>query len=315
MVRFRVVRASRLLLVIAAVLLAAVLGLLAYRIFSPGGESPAITEANLVNAVSDEAKTEKVFASSNGAGPGNKAEPDADAVMKIEVLAQTEPEKAAPSVLIYHTHTHEAYEQVSDDPYMALEAWRTKDADHSVVRVGSELAKQLEAYGMEAVHDVTDHECSDLSTAYTRSLETLEKYPRGFDLYIDLHRDAWTDGTERAYIASDGTSMAQLMMLIGNGKGFDEKPYYTQNLAFARALEKRINAVEPGLCKPVLVKDGRYNQHIGVFSILVEVGHNRNTLEEALNAVPALAEGIHSLMSEQPDPELEKMKSEFDAER
>ena len=315
MVRFKVVRASRLLLYIAVVLLVAVFGFLLYRMLSTGRGTETITEANLVEAGYEEAKAEKVFASANAAETSGKPLFDGSAPITVEIVKKEEPEAARPSVLIYHTHTHEAYEQVNDDPYRALEAWRTTDADHSVVRVGTELAKQLEGYGFEVVHDTTDCEGSELSTAYTRSLEALNRYDRPFDLYIDLHRDAWIDGMERAFTLSGGVASAQLMMLIGNGNGFDEKPYYAQNLAFARALEGRINAAEPGLCKPVLVKDGRYNQHIGVFSILVEVGHNKNTLDEALNAVPALAQGIHSLLVERPDSELTQMKAEYDAVR
>ena len=164
--------------------------------------------------------------------------------------------------------------------------------------------------GFAVVHDETDHEGDQLSTAYTRSLATLEGYEQRFDLYIDLHRDAYVEGEPVAVTGSDGEARAPLMMLIGNGNGFDVKPYYRQNYAFACALEKRINAIEPGLCKPVLVKDGRYNQHIGVFSILVEVGHNRNTLRQALNAVQPLALAIHSLMAEAPEEELVKMQGE-----
>ena len=73
------------------------------------------------------------------------------------------PAEAAPRVLIYHTHTHEAYEQTDEDPYEALEAWRTDDEAHSVVRVGEELAELLRAEGCEVVHDVTDHELDDLN--------------------------------------------------------------------------------------------------------------------------------------------------------
>jgi hypothetical protein len=67
------------------------------------------------------------------------------------------------------------------------------------------------------------------------------------------------------------------------------------------------------LCKPVLVKDGRYNQNIGVFSILVEVGHNRNTLAQACNSVSPLAKAIYSLLLEKPDPDLQRMKAAWEA--
>lgn len=308
MVRFKVVRASRLLLVAAIVLLVAALALVGVKVLRRDSAPTPIGSANLVDAGNDnEARTTVVFASSGVRAelpldPGNEA-------IEVEILPEPTEVPAPVKVLIYHTHTHEAYEQVTDDPYDALEAWRTSDADHSVVRVGSELAKRLRGYGFEVTHDTTDHEGEALSTAYTRSLRTLQGYNERFDLYIDLHRDAFSDGDVLTVTGGDGEALAPLMLLIGNGNGFEEKPYYAENLAFAQALEARINAVEPGLCKPTMVKDGRYNQHIGIFSILVEVGHNRNTLRQALKSVPPLAESIYDLMIAHPDAELMAMQS------
>lgn len=303
MVRFKVVRASRLLLIAAVIALIVVVGLVGYQMLKSSPKASIQPTASFVEA--QEAETETVFASSL---TGLSLDPDG---IEIEVIPQAAEEKPIPRVLIYHTHTHEAYEQDSDDPYEALEAWRTNDADHSVVRVGEALTQLLKSYGFEVTHDTTDHEGDALSTAYERSLKTLEGYKSAFDLYIDLHRDAYVDGDVPHVTLRSGEVSAQLMMLIGNGNGFEIKPWYAENLTFAEALEKRINAVEPGLCKPTLVKDGRYNQHIGIFTILVEVGHNRNTLQEALNAVPALAEGLYSLMIEDPDAHLTAFHHRF----
>ena len=318
MVRFKVVRASRLLLAVSIAILVAAAGLVAYS-FLAGSDGAAVNpSANLVEgAISDGVKTNAVFApsaASNGIVRDRLPLAPAEGSITIEILREEAPTPPI-RVLIYHTHSHEAYEQVSEDPYEALEAWRTADADHSVMRVGEALARELERRGLVVTHDTTDHEGQNLSTAYSRSLRTLQGYATPFDLYIDLHRDAYMEGVDEPFISADGEPMAQLMMLIGNGNGFEEKPYYAQNLAFAQALEQYINTVEPGLCKPTLVKNGRYNQHIGVFSILVEVGHNRNTLREALNAVPPLAEGIASLMIDHPDESLVQMKAEYDASR
>ena len=303
MVKFKVVQASRLLLFFAIGMLVLVIGLLVLKMALDQPEPALNTSANLVNAdTAEEAKTASVFASS-----GNDITIE---VLDAPKISTTTPQ-FGPNVLIYHTHTHEAYEQVSDDPYPALEAWRTADNDHSVVRVGAELARQLESLGFEVVHDKTDHEGDDLPNAYTRSLATLESYEHLFDLYIDLHRDAWTEADAEGFVGPDGKPMAQLMLLIGNGNGFDTKPYYPQNLAFAEALTKRVNAIVPGICKPVLVKDGRYNQHIGVFSILVEVGHNRNTLREALATVEPLSKALYSLLIDSPQPELQQMRKDY----
>ena len=136
MVRFKVVRASHLLLGVAVVVLAVVLALLGFRLFSGRPETTVTGSASLVDAQnSDEAKTALVFASS-GEKLGLPLDPGS-AGIEIEVVSRvTEPPAEPVSVLIYHTHTHEAYEQVTEDPYEALEAWRTSDVDHSVVRVG-----------------------------------------------------------------------------------------------------------------------------------------------------------------------------------
>ena len=306
MVRFKVVQASRLLLIAAILLLAAALALVGTRLFRRP-ESTVSGSANLVEAQnSDEAKAALVFASS-GVADKLRLDPGGEEIL-VEILTGATEAPSKRKVLIYHTHTHEAYEQVSEDPYDALEAWRTSDADHSVVRVGEELAKQLRARGFEVIHDTTDFEGSDLSTAYTRSMAALEGYLERFDLYIDLHRDAYAAGEAEAVSARPGETLAPIMLLIGNGNGFEVKPFYEENLAFAQALEARINAIKPGLCKPTMVKDGRYNQHTGLFSVLIEVGANRNTLREALGSVPTLAEAIADLMINHPDSELEAMR-------
>ena len=310
MVRFKVVRASRLLLVAVVVLLAAALALIGARLLRQEPEPAVSGTANLVDAGSgDEAKTTLVFASS-GVAEKPPLDPGSTGI-EVEILSRESTSPEPKKVLIYHTHTHEAYDQAPGETYAALEAWRTTDADHSVVRVGEELAGQLRSRGFDVTHDTTDPEGNSLSTAYTRSIVTLEGYDKRFDLYIDLHRDAWTEGEEVIVAGENGEALAPLMLLIGNGNGFDEKPYYAENFAFAKALEERINAISPGLCKPTLVKDGRYNQHIGVFAILVEVGHNKNTLSQALSAVPPLAEGIWDLMVKSPDAELEAMQEAF----
>ncbi len=90
------------------------------------------------------------------------------------------------------------------------------------------------------------------------------------------------------------------MVLIGNGKGqgsvsFKVKPFYQENMAFAQRLTDAVNHLMPGLCRDVMVKTGRYNQHIGKNAILIEVGHNKNTLQQALNAMPTLADAFESL--------------------
>lgn len=319
MVRFKVIKGSHLLLGIALILLALVIGGLVISHISNSGAESYSAQASLVSDRMDgangEAEIDSVFASLNFSDSAISLDPEKEDLMTIELLPEADQSTTTPSVLIYHTHTHEAYEQVENDRYVAIEAWRTNDQDHSVVRVGQELANLLRMRGFDVVHDTTDHEQDELGTAYTRSLQTLEAYEQQFDLYIDLHRDAYVDGVDDEPIMVDGQKLAHLMLLIGNGEGFDIKPYYAENLSFAEHLTKRINQNVDGLCKDVLVKDGRYNQNIGIFSILVEVGHNKNTLQEALNSLPCMADALQSLMITEPVEELMQMQQSFHAKK
>jgi stage II sporulation protein P len=130
-----------------------------------------------------------------------------------------------------------------------------------------------------------------------------------FDLYIDMHRDAYTDGQVQT-CSYGGESAAKLMVLIGSGENFNVKPFYQENYAFALSLTDAVNAVCPGLCRDVMVKTGRYNQHIGVDSILVEVGNNRNTLEQALASMPALADAIEKVLVPGDDEKIITVSSE-----
>ena len=73
-----------------------------------------------------------------------------------------------PTVLIYHTHTTEAYFPTKRYTYAASSPWRTKDNGMNVVAVGEKLCTLLnERYGIYAIHDITDHEPPKLSSAYS----------------------------------------------------------------------------------------------------------------------------------------------------
>ena len=223
----------------------------------------------------------------------------------IEVVSVKEQEEKPIRVLIYHTHTYEAFEQTAESPYRETEKWRTADSGHNMVRVGEELAALLRSLGMEVVHDQTAFEPPNLSSAYTRSLEMLrERQAAGetYDLYIDLHRDAFIASYGGGNTVNvGGVEAAKLMMLIGKGEGqtgqgFDEKPDWEKNLAIAQKITDALNDQAQGICRKVSVKSGRYNQHVAQACILVEAGNNKNTLAEVLAAMPYLADAIASAL-------------------
>lgn len=223
--------------------------------------------------------------------------------VRIEVLSPRAPAAAnlggpEPRVLIYHTHTTEAYTQNDAYQYEESGSWRTRDNEKNIVAVGALLAKVLrEEYGCNVIHDSTDHEPPKLSTAYSRSEVTMkaykEKYP-SLTMFIDVHRDA---GKDPAYVIIDGKRVARMMFVVGTGEGatgtgFKEMPDFESNYALALDITNRLAGVNERLMRNIRVKTGRYNQHISSQCLLVEMGDNANSLEEALNAVPYLARAI-----------------------
>ena len=223
----------------------------------------------------------------------------------IEVLNADIPKPKR--VLIYHTHTYEAFAQVEGARYQETETWRTADSAHNMVRVGGELAALLRALGVQVTHDTTAFEPPVLSTAYTRSLAMLEKRiadGETYDLYIDLHRDAYTASYGgRNTVSIGGADVAKLMLLIGKGEGvtgqgYDVKPEWEKNLAVAQAITDDLNEQASGLCRDVHIKTGRFNQHVAPACVLVEAGNNRNTLQEVLSAMPYLADAIARVLEE-----------------
>jgi len=299
MKRFRVIKAAHIAFAAAALLLLAVIVVLAMRyVQAADAVRPAgnfAMEAAEAAFVASEMEIELL---SDGVQAVSAQEDE-----HTDPAAEAPTPRLRPSVLIYHTHTHEAYQPTEDSHYVeSNDRWRTADEQYNVVRVGDALAEELQAQGIHVVHDVTDHEQSDFETAYERSLETLQQYEgMDFELYIDLHRDAYGTDPEDAVTVSVGQkTMARLMLLVGTGENFSVKPDSAANYRFALELTDRVNNIAPGLCRDVMVKNKRYNQHMGR-CILLEVGHNLNTLDEALAAIPHFAEALAGMLLEDED--------------
>lgn len=231
-------------------------------------------------------------------------EPTVDTAFRVEVIrdATPPPAWAGKRVLIYHTHTYEAYQQVPEAPYRETETWRTRDERCNMLAVGEALAAHLTALGLTVVHDRTAFEPPDLDGAYARSLAMLEaRLAAGetYDLYIDLHRDALAStSTIRRTVDTPGGESARFMVLVGKGTtgGYAVKPDWEANLAIATRITEALNAQVAGLARDVKIKTGRFNQHIAPRCVLIECGVNTNTLTQVLTGLPYLAQAIASAL-------------------
>ncbi|GHU65941.1 hypothetical protein FACS1894184_02770 [Clostridia bacterium] len=229
----------------------------------------------------------------------SEAVPDQD--VRIDTI--TRKRDGAARVLIYHTHTEEAYTPTPDFTYRTHGEWHTQNLACSIARVGDELAFVLtEKYGWEVTHDTTDYEPPNFDTAYSRSLQGIAGYTeRGetFDLYIDLHRDSYSNSYARNTVTIGETEAARMRLLVGKGGDFSQKPDWQLNLKLSESITDRLNAIAPTLAAPIYQSPrNRYNQHVSPNAILIEMGNNRNTMEEALAAVPYLAEALDAVMGD-----------------
>ena len=229
----------------------------------------------------------------------SEASPAPDRTLRVEVIRETAPmDGDGPRVLIYHTHTWEAYTQVDEARYVETEKWRTSDNQANVVAVGEALANSLRALGCSVVQDITAFEPPNLDTAYQRSLAMLEQRTAAgetYDLYIDLHRDAISSqSTIKRTVNIGGEKVARFMVLVGKGtgSGFDVKPDWEANYAIAEIITESLNGQCDSLARDIKVKTGRFNQHIAPQCVLIECGNNENTLQEVLAGIPYLAQAV-----------------------
>jgi len=203
----------------------------------------------------------------------------------------------SPQILIYHTHSQEGY--VDSIP---------GDASTTVVGVGDYLTELLqEQYGLNVIHHTGQYDVETRDDAYALAgpavERVLEENP-SIEVVIDLHRDGVGENT-RLVTNVDGVDMAKLMFVNGLSRttsvgeiGYLYNPNLADNLTFSFQNQLVMAEYYPGLSRGVYLKGYRYNLHYCPKSLLVEVGAQTNTLQEAMNAMVPLADVIHKVLTE-----------------
>lgn len=219
-----------------------------------------------------------------------------------------------PKILVYHTHDTEAYRMTEEGEYEPSGDYRTEDDLYNVYAVGEELCRILrEDYGIIAIHAAEKHEKPLITGAYSRSLETMLKYKEEYpslEMFIDLHRDGVPEtGYENDFVTVDGLECARMMFVVGTGKSGKSSQYapepaneeelkmpdFESNYALAAELTENLLSVNERFMRNIRVKSGKYNQQVSSKCLLIEVGHNGNTLEQAKNSMKYLAAAIAAL--------------------
>ena len=202
-----------------------------------------------------------------------------------------------PQILIYHTHSQEGYKDSVPG-----------DSTTTVVGVADYLEQLLEQkYGLDVLHHTGVYDLPKRDNAYSMALPNIEKILQEnptIELVIDLHRDGVAE--DRHLVTEiNGKQTAKLMFFNGLSRtttqgelGYLANPYITDNLALSFQLQLAAEEYYPGLMRKIYLKGYRYNLHLKPKSILVEVGAQTNTLEEARNAMEPLADILALILVE-----------------
>ena len=215
-------------------------------------------------------------------------------------------EKDKPSVLIFHTHTTETYQILDRGFYEVGFMTRTKDEKLNMVRVGKAICEEIEKAGYQVIHDTEIHDLS-YNGAYAHSRKKVEEYLKKYpaiEVVLDIHRDAiqQNDGTKIKPTATiDGKKAAQIMIISGcqeKGNPIENFPDWRYNLTFAVHLQNQLETMFPGITRPLYFCPRKYNMDLSHCSLLVEVGSDSNTLEEAVYTGKCIGAALGEIMKD-----------------
>ena len=224
---------------------------------------------------------------------------DAEALSreKIDMVIDS----SGPQVLIVHTHTTESFTDSGKTKYTSSDSDRSTDNEKNMVAVGNVIKEILESEGIGVIHDTTVHDYPSYSGAYTRSMATVQKnlkaYP-SIKLVLDVHRDGIVgqDGTKLKVLTEiNGENVAQCMFVIGSNAVL-KHDNWIYNMRLACNLQRYANENFPGLMRAINLRKERFNQQVPANSIIIEVGSNGNTLEEAKCGAKFMAKTISAVL-------------------
>lgn len=226
---------------------------------------------------------------------------DEEAQQYLEAENPVQIDSDGPQVLIMHTHATESFEPYDADTYDTRHTWRTTDNTQNIVAAGEVMAEAIRSYGIEVLHDETQHDYPSYNGSYERSAVTvqdyLEKYP-SIKVVLDVHRDAVQRDTTlvKPVTEIDGRKAAQLMIIAGCDDGTMDMPNWSKNFRFAAGMQDAIESRYPSLTRPVFFCYRKYNQDLTTGSLLIEIGSHGNTLEEVLYTAQLAGDAIGSYL-------------------
>ena len=222
---------------------------------------------------------------------------DANTLLNVDLKITGGNDK--PQILIYHTHSHEGFSDTTG-----------QDNSTNIVAVGTYLAEVLSnEYGYNVIHCTESFDevggVFDRSKAYTYATPAIEQILKdnpSIEVVLDIHRDGIPEDSPKLITTINGKQTAKIMFFNGisrNDSGeisYLYNPYRTENLAMSFQMKLKAMEMYSDFTRPNYIDDYQYNLHLRGKSMLVEVGAQNNTFEEAKNAMEPLAEILNRIL-------------------
>lgn len=207
-------------------------------------------------------------------------------------LEKDQPVRKGAEIILINTHNAETYR--------ATDGVSKREGENAgVVQAAQRLEMLLsQEFGLTVERSDRIHDYPKFDEAYSNSARTLEellkKNPQA-RVVIDIHRDAGYSKPLTATI--NGKKAAQIRLIVGSDNRLPH-PNWLKNREFARQITEKMDVMYPGLSLGYRVQSGRYNQHMHPRSILMEVGNDYNSLEEAYYAMKLFGTVLNTLLTE-----------------
>lgn len=209
-----------------------------------------------------------------------------------------------PQVLIMHTHTTESYIMHNENYYTNTDASRSTDNEYNMAALGKIVSDKLNAADIVTLHDTTQHDYPSYNKSYSRAAETIKSYTQKYPsikIVIDLHRDAIAaNDTDKVKITTEigGKKAAQIMLVMGSESGkVTDFPNWKENLKLATKLQQTLETDYPTLARSIHFTSQCYNQRLTTGSMLIEIGTDGNTFDEAKYSAELLADSLIKLLN------------------
>ena len=221
------------------------------------------------------------------------------------------------SVIIYHTHTMEAYCKTEEDRYLVQKAYNeTKDNTRNVVTAGEWIRQSLVKNNITTIHDTTIHYEDRVNGVWQdcyyfgiQTLQGLLAEHNKAQLVMDVHRDGVTDPTrdtkrhKSTVKDASGNEYAQIMFVVGLNynasyqQNDSYNPHWKDNFKLALLLLEKLEERVPGITRGISLRREAYNQHLAQNTLLVEMGFDGNLVSEVTASSKLLGEIIAEVYS------------------